>query len=64
MIEARPVWKPLHLQPIFADCDFYADGDEAVSERLFSDGLCLPSGSNMSESQLDRTIACIRSVLI
>jgi dTDP-4-amino-4,6-dideoxygalactose transaminase len=62
MIEARPVWKPLHLQPVFAGCRYFADGDESVSERLFRDGLCLPSGSNMSEAQLERTIACIRSV--
>jgi dTDP-4-amino-4,6-dideoxygalactose transaminase len=62
MIEARPVWKPLHLQPVFAGCRYFSDGDESVSERLFRDGLCLPSGSNMSDDQLERTIQCIRSV--
>jgi dTDP-4-amino-4,6-dideoxygalactose transaminase len=47
-IETRPLWKPLHLQPVFRDFPFYGDG---LSERLFADGLCLPSGSNMTESQ-------------
>lgn len=50
-IESRPVWKPLHLQPVFADCDCVGG---AVSERLFAEGLCLPSGSNLSQSDLAR----------
>ncbi len=52
-IEARPVWKPLHLQPIFADCECF--GGE-VAEDLFEKGLCLPSGSNLSDEDLDRVI--------
>jgi dTDP-4-amino-4,6-dideoxygalactose transaminase len=44
-IEARPLWKPMHLQPVFEDAPFYGDG---VSEKLFKDGLCMPSGSNLS----------------
>jgi dTDP-4-amino-4,6-dideoxygalactose transaminase len=56
----RPVWKPLHLQPVFAGCVTFDDGDESVSERLFRTGICLPSGSNMSDAQIERTIACIR----
>lgn len=56
-IEARPVWKAMHLQPIFRDCRCYGG---AVSERLFAHGLCLPSGSNLSESDLDRVIEVIR----
>lgn len=43
-IESRPLWKPMHLQPVFADAPFYGDG---TSERLFDQGLCLPSGSNL-----------------
>ncbi len=50
-IESRPLWKPMHLQPVFADAPFYGDG---TSERLFEQGLCLPSGSNLSPSDWDR----------
>ncbi len=49
-IECRPLWKPMHLQPIFADCPYYG---KDVAENLFEQGLCLPSGSNLSEA--DRT---------
>ncbi|OZI68281.1 aminotransferase class I/II-fold pyridoxal phosphate-dependent enzyme [Bordetella genomosp. 1] len=62
-IEARPVWKPMHLQPVFESCAYFKHGDESVSDGLFHNGLCLPSGSNMSENQLDRTIACIERTL-
>lgn len=63
-IEARPVWKPLHLQPLFEGCEFYAHGDDkVVSERLFAQGICLPSGSNMTGAQLERVIGKIRGVL-
>ena len=44
-IESRPLWKPMHMQPIFKDCPYYGNG---VSENLFEKGLCLPSGSNLS----------------
>ncbi len=50
-IEARPLWKPMHLQPVFADCEM-AGGD--ISARLFEQGLCLPSGSALSDDQIDR----------
>lgn len=50
-IESRPLWKPMHLQPIFKDCPAYING---VSEKLFNDGLCLPSGSNMTDSDRQR----------
>lgn len=58
-IEARPVWKPMHLQPVFArrPC---AGG--AVAEDLFTRGLCLPSGSNLAESDLQRVADAIRAV--
>jgi dTDP-4-amino-4,6-dideoxygalactose transaminase len=58
-IEARPAWKPMHLQPIFAGYDC-AGG--AVAEAIFRDGLCLPSGSSLSKTDLDRTATIIRSI--
>ena len=48
-IESRPLWKPMHLQPVFSNSPFYGDG---TSENLFENGLCLPSGSNLSEDDL------------
>ncbi|MDA8226635.1 MAG: aminotransferase class I/II-fold pyridoxal phosphate-dependent enzyme [Desulfitobacterium hafniense] len=63
-IEARPVWKPLHLQPLFKECDYYTHTiEESVSDRLFETGICLPSGSNMSEDELCRVIDCVRKCL-
>jgi pyridoxal phosphate-dependent aminotransferase EpsN len=56
-IEARPVWKPMHLQPVFNGC---AAIGGAVSERLFEQGICLPSGSGMTDAQRDLVIARIR----
>ena len=63
-IEARPVWKPMHLQPLYRDAPFFphAPGQD-VAAALFAAGLCLPSGSNMSEAQLDRVIAHLRRAL-
>lgn len=59
-IESRPLWKPMHLQPIFADCPYYGNG---TSDKLFADGLCLPSGSNLTEEELQRIFAAIEEVL-
>jgi len=56
-IEARPVWKPMHLQPVFAHCDRF--GGE-VAEDLFDRGLCLPSGSNLTEADLQRVVEVVR----
>jgi pyridoxal phosphate-dependent aminotransferase EpsN len=56
-IEARPVWKPLHLQPVFADCECFGGG---VAEEIFARGLCLPSGSNLSSDDLGRVVAVVR----
>jgi len=58
-IESRPLWKPLHLQPVFQrmGCAMYGG---KVSERLFEQGLCLPSGSGMSESEQDRVIEVVK----
>lgn len=61
LIEARPVWKPMHRQPVFADAAYHSAGNHSISDRLFETGLCLPSGSNLSNAQIDRTIASIRT---
>ena len=58
-IETRPLWKPMHLQPIFKSCAAYLNG---VSEELFNQGLCLPSGTNMSNKDMKRIIKIIKSV--
>ncbi|WP_266202552.1 DegT/DnrJ/EryC1/StrS family aminotransferase [Pontibacter kalidii] len=58
-IETRPLWKPMHLQPIFADAPFYGDG---TSERLFEQGLCLPSGSNLTDTDLDRVVSQLKQL--
>lgn len=50
-IESRPLWKPMHLQPIFKDSPYYGDG---TSESLFKTGLCLPSGSNLDDTERAR----------
>lgn len=52
-IETRPLWKPMHMQPIFKDTPSYLNG---VSNDLFDRGLCLPSGSNLTESELERIL--------
>jgi pyridoxal phosphate-dependent aminotransferase EpsN len=63
-IEARPVWKPLHMQPLFEDCKFYPHADNGVvSERLFVRAICLPSGSNMTEDEQKIVIKTIKSNL-
>lgn len=56
-IESRPLWKPLHLQPIFKTSKFFGG---SVSEILFNNGLCLPSGSNLTTEEKDRIEECIR----
>ncbi|SFD67183.1 pyridoxal phosphate-dependent aminotransferase EpsN [Lentibacillus persicus] len=60
-IEARRVWKPLHLQPLFRKTAYYAHAPGVhVAESLFSSGICLPSGSSLTEEQQARVISCIR----
>lgn len=61
-IEARPLWKPMHLQPLFAGAEYHSHGDdgESVSDRLFELGVCLPSGSNLTTPQLERVMEVIR----
>jgi dTDP-4-amino-4,6-dideoxygalactose transaminase len=57
-IEARPVWKPMHLQPVFKHCRCRGGG---VSERLFRLGLCLPSGTAMTDSDIERVAVTVRA---
>ncbi|RSK33704.1 DegT/DnrJ/EryC1/StrS family aminotransferase [Bhargavaea beijingensis] len=60
-IEARPVWKPLHIQPVFEGKKFFAhDESDVVSERLFATGVCLPSGTAMTLEEQKRVIEFIR----
>ena len=58
-IESRPLWKPMHCQPVFKDAPFYGDG---TAENLFKDGLCLPSGSNLTDEERDRILKEIKMV--
>jgi dTDP-4-amino-4,6-dideoxygalactose transaminase len=59
-IEARFLWKPMHLQPVFKNCVFYGDG---TSENLFNKGLCLPSGSNLTKEELFEITNIIKNTL-
>jgi dTDP-4-amino-4,6-dideoxygalactose transaminase len=58
-IESRPLWKPMHLQPVFSACRSYLNG---VSEDLFSRGLCLPSGTSMTKEDLERVVMKIKEL--
>ena len=60
-IEARPIWKPMHMQPVFAGHDFVTAGGEAVNEDIFARGLCLPSDIKMTEEEQQRVIDVIRT---
>lgn len=57
-IESRPLWKPMHMQPVFEAAPYYGDG---TSERLFEKGLCLPSGSNMTDEERERVLTSLKS---
>ncbi len=63
-IEARPVWKPLHRQPVFDGSAYFSHGEnESVSEQVFANGLCLPAGPDVTDAVQDRVIAALRSAL-
>ncbi|MFJ8531428.1 DegT/DnrJ/EryC1/StrS family aminotransferase [Bacillus sp. NPDC094106] len=63
-IEARPIWKPLHKQPVFEGSKYYTHSEiGSVSDNLFGQGVCLPSGSSMTVEEQDRVIETIRNVL-
>ncbi len=59
-IDSRPLWKPMHLQPVFKD---YISFQNGVSEKLFINGLCLPSGSNMTENELRRILEAVIQIV-
>ena len=64
-IESRPVWKPMHLQPLFAGCPYFTHGNgESTSDKLFETGLCLPSGSSLTPADQQRVIECVRAGLV
>lgn len=63
-IEARPVWKPLHRQPLFANSTYYPYLKEySVADQLFSNGICLPSGSSLSDEDLGRVVDTIETCI-
>jgi dTDP-4-amino-4,6-dideoxygalactose transaminase len=57
-IESRPLWKPMHMQPVFAGAPFYGCG---VAEEFFENGLCLPSGSNLTDDDRNRIASSIKN---
>jgi len=59
-IETRPLWKPMHLQPVFADCPFYGN---SISEKLFEKGLCLPSGPALTSEDINRVVNVILNLI-
>ena len=59
-IETRPLWNPMHLQPLYKDCVYYGNG---VSDELFTKGLCLPSGSNLTTVELERVVIAIKGFI-
>jgi len=63
-IESRPVWKPMHLQPVFKSCRFYpfSDSVTSISEDIFNRGLCLPSDTKMTDEDLNRVMSVIRKL--
>ncbi len=58
-IESRPLWKPMHMQPVYEGSKFYGTG---VCEKLFEHGLCLPSGSNLTEEEFDRVFLALSKI--
>lgn len=56
-IESRPLWKPMHLQPFYKNCDFFGNH---VADKLFENGLCLPSDTKMTDEDLNRVVSTIR----
>ncbi len=66
-IESRPLWKPMHLQPVFQGCEVVTHPrplptkeGSSVAEALFRDGLCLPSGTAMTQAEIERVAAVVR----
>lgn len=62
MIEARPAWKPMHLQPLFKGVKYFKHSNNSFSDEVFKNAFCLPSGSNMDELQVKRVISVLKSL--
>jgi len=63
-IEARPVWKPMHLQPLFTGCRYFTHYErKSLADELFASGICLPSGSSLTEAEQERVVEVVRRVL-
>lgn len=63
-IESRPVWKPMHRQPLFRDCMYFTEEEGvSVSDELFEKGVCLPSGSSLTEDEQARVVEVVRKAL-
>ncbi|MDD4700438.1 MAG: DegT/DnrJ/EryC1/StrS family aminotransferase, partial [Oscillospiraceae bacterium] len=61
-IESRPIWKPMHMQPVFEKNDFIKLQDAAVSEDIFENGLCLPSDIKNTSDDMERIISIIKTM--
>ncbi len=59
-IESRPIWKPMHKQPVFQDCGYV--GESKIAETIFENGLCLPSGSNLEKTDLNRVAVVFKEI--
>lgn len=59
-IESRLLWRPMHIQPVFSDCPYYGG---TVAEDFFACGLCLPSGSGLTDADIDRVVETIRGIV-
>ena len=63
-IEARPVWKPMHLQPVFENAPYYPHEEgKDIAHDLFESGICVPSGSNLTDEEQARVISVLQRVL-
>ena len=62
-IELRPIWKPMHMQPVFEGTSFYTSYERPLSSKLFEHGLCLPSGSNLTINDLECIVSIVKSFL-
>lgn len=60
MIELRPVWKPMHLQPLFRDAAYFPHSNTSISDALYETGMCLPSGTSMTDDEIDRVTETIK----
>lgn len=62
--ESRPIWKPMHMQPVFAACDFFAHGEEgsSVGEEVFARGLCLPSDIKNTDEDMEAIIRTVKEL--